>query len=366
MTSLPSAPARPGFLTTLVLSVLVGSTTLAAGQAADSVGRAADTSPLTTLSSSIRENHPSVRAMIVARGNCVAFEYYGKGIGMETQSPMYSVTKSVLSTLVGIAIDEGYLRAGDTLFKIFPEEFDELTDLRAREITVRDVLSKTEGFAENTWHDFNKAVHSSGKPQLWRWMLNRRVEHAGGTHFNYDNVGSDLLSVILSRATRQRAAEYAKRKLFEPLRIDNYTWLSDSEGYLYGEAGLNLTARDMAKIGILYLQHGRWDGKKVVSSSYVQEATSTHNSGGPPLNTPYGYQWWIGKTATGFDAFFAAGFRGQLIYVVPGQDLVIAVASDSATGGSLKLVGEIALPALAQLPATAPCIVELGRSGSSN
>jgi len=146
------------------------------------------------------------------------------------------------------------------------------------------------------------------------------------------------------------------------LDIDSYGWLSDSEGHLYGETGLNITARDMAKIGILYLQHGRWDGKQIVSESYVRESVSAHNSGGPPLNASYGYQWWVGKTTTGLGAFFAAGYRGQLIYVVPEQNLVIAVAADSIVGGSQKLVNDVALPAAAQLSGAAPCIVQLGQS----
>src|SRR4029079_948221 len=168
----------------------------------------------------------------------VAFEYYGRNFGMETQSPMYSVTKSVLSILVGIAIDEGHLRPDERLFEIFPEEFDECTDPRARDITVRDVLTKTEGFAENTWGEFNAA----GKPRLWRWMLNRKVEYRGGTHFRYDNVGSDLLSVVLSRAIKQPAADYAKRKLFKPLDIDSYGWIFDSEGHLYRGTGVESNA----------------------------------------------------------------------------------------------------------------------------
>lgn len=167
---------------------------------------------------------------------------------------------------------------------------------------------------------------------------------------------------MLSRAIKQPAADYAKRKLFEPLHIDNYTWLSDSEGHLHGETGLNVTARDLVKIGILYLQLGRWEGKQIVSESYVRESISAHNGGGPPLNASYGYQWWVRKTAAGPNAFFAAGYRGQLIYIVPEQNLVIAVAADSIPGGSLKLVDDFALPAAARLSGTAPCIVQPGRT----
>jgi CubicO group peptidase (beta-lactamase class C family) len=351
---------RAGFVTALALSVFVGSTAIAAGQAASDAAR--ETASLTNLTARLQEKYPSLRAMVIAQGNCIAFEYYARNIGTETQSPMYSVTKSVLSILVGIAVDEGYLRPDKKLFEIFPEEFDELTDPRARDITVRDVLTKTEGFTENIWGDFNRAPRATGQPQLWRWMLNRKVEHPAGTHFRYDNVGSDLLSVVLSRAIKQPAADYAKRKLFNPLRIDNYTWLSDSEGFLHGETGLNVTARDMAKIGILYLQQGRWDGHQIVSENYVRESISTHNGGGPPLNAAYGYQWWINKTTTGLDAFFAAGYKGQLVYIVPEQNLVIAVAADSIPGGSQKLINDVALPAVAHLSGTAPCIVQLGRS----
>jgi CubicO group peptidase (beta-lactamase class C family) len=355
------ASKRAGFVTALGLSIFVGSTALAAGQAASGAVQEASSLPLTNLSASLQEKYPTLRAMVIARGNCVAFEYYGRNIGMETQSPMYSVTKSVLSILVGIASDEGHLRPDERLFEIFPEEFDEFTDPRARDITVRDVLTKTEGFAENTWSEFNMGPRVSGKAQLWRWMLNRRVEHPAGTRFSYDNVGSDLLSVVLSRAIKRRAADYAKRKLFDPLHIDNYTWLSDSEGHLYGEMGLNITARDMVKIGILYLQRGRWEGKQIVSESYVRDSVSAHNSGGPPVNASYGYQWWVSKTTTGLNAFFASGYGGQLISVFPEQNLVIAVAADAPPGGSRKLINDVALPAAAQLTATAPCIVQLGR-----
>jgi CubicO group peptidase (beta-lactamase class C family) len=357
---------RAGFVAALALSIFVGLTALAAGQAPSNGVPEEHSLPLAGLSASLQEKYPTLRSMVIARGNCVVFEYYGRNLGMETQSPMYSVTKSVLSILVGIASDEGYLRPDEKLFEIFPEEFDEFTDPRARDITVRDVLTKTEGFAENIWAEFNMGPRKAGKAQLWRWMLNRRVEYPAGTHFRYDNVGSDLLSVVLSRAIKQRAADYARRKLFEPLRIDNYTWLSDSEGHLHGEMGLNITARDMTKVGILYLQHGRWDGKQIVSESYVRESTSAHNGGGPPVNASYGYQWWVRRTATGLNAFFAAGYKGQLISVFPEQNLVIAVASDGTPGGSRQLINEVALPAAARLSATAPCIVELGRSKSAN
>jgi CubicO group peptidase (beta-lactamase class C family) len=304
--------------------------------------------PLPSNLSASLERYPSLRALVIARGNCVFFEYYRKDIGRETQSPVYSVTKSVLSILVGIASDEGYLRLDEKLSEVFPEEFDENVDPLARDITVRDLLTKTEGFKDLKDGDFKIFAGASGRPQIWRWMLNRRVEYAQGTHFRYDSIGSDLLSVVLSRAIKQNAAAFARQKLFDRLHIDNYTWHSDTEEYLHGEVGLSMTARDMVKIGMLYLQHGRWGDTRIVSADYVRDSTSKHNEGGSPVRAAYGYQWWINKTGDGLDAFFASGIKSQLIYVIPQRNLVIAVSADSSLpGGSQKFVNDIVMPAVA-------------------
>jgi CubicO group peptidase (beta-lactamase class C family) len=289
--------------------------------------------------------HPQVRALVVARGNCIAFEYYRKNISAETQSAVNSITKSVLSILVGIAIDEGFLRLDEKLSEVFPEEFDENVDPLAREITLRDLLTKTEGFEEGGWGHFKFGAGKSGKPQIWRWMLNRKVEYPPGTHFRYDGVGSDLLSIVLSTAIKQNLADFAKQRLFGPLHIENYTWHSDIEGYLLGEYGLYLTARGMAKIGLLYLRGGRWGETQLVSEKYVQDSTSKHNDGGPPVNAAYGYQWWVKETNP--NAFFAAGLNGQLVLVVPKLDLVMAVSADYSPWGGRKYFSEVVLPAAA-------------------
>jgi CubicO group peptidase (beta-lactamase class C family) len=310
------------------------------------------------LQASLAERTPGLRALVIARGNCIAFEYYRKDIGAETQSPMRSVTKSVLSILIGIAIDEGYLRLDQKLSEILPDAFDENTDSLAGDITVRDLLTKTEGFAETSPGDFKVSEAAPGNERMWRSMLNRRVKYPRGTHFRYDGIGSDLLAVVLSKAIKQDAGDLAKRRLFDPLGIANYTWYADSEGYLHGEIGLHLTARDMAKIGILYLQHGRWGDTQIVSAAYVRDSTTRHNDGGPPLNAGYGYQWWISRNG---NVFFASGRNDQLISVTPKTNLVLAVAADSIPGGTVGFVRNVALPITAELPDPAPCVVEVGQ-----
>jgi CubicO group peptidase (beta-lactamase class C family) len=348
-------------LVAVLVSIFLGPALSAAGQTATNRDRDAGSPPLADLSAHLAEQYPTLRALVLARGPCVFFEYYRKDIGIETQSPVYSVSKSVLSILVGIAVDEGYLRLDEKLSEIVPEEFDEIADPLARDITVRDLLTKTEGFAETGEGDFKMSSPVPGKSQAWRWMLNRTVKYPAGTHFRYDGIGSDLLSVVLSKAIKQSAADFAKQKLFDPLHIDNYTWPADSEGYLHGESGLSLTARDMAKIGLLYLDRGRWGDAQIVSEDYVRDSTSRHNDGGPPVNAAYGYQWWISETNANFDAFFAAGHKSQLIYVVPGRDLVAAVSADSIPGGSPKLINHVVLPAVARLSGPPSCAARFGK-----
>jgi CubicO group peptidase (beta-lactamase class C family) len=319
---------------------------------------AQETKALANPQSDLAEKYPGLRALVIARGNCVAFEYYRKDIGVETQSPMYSVTKSVLSILIGIAIDEGYLRLDQKLSEIFPEAFDENTDPSATDITVADVLTKTEGFADANPGDFNLSGALPRKERIWRSMLNRRVAYPRGTHFRYDGIGSDLLAVVLSKAIKQDAGDFAKRRLFDPLQITDYTWYADSEGYLHGESGLRLTARDMAKIGILYLQHGRWGDAQIVSDGYVRDSTTRHNDGGPPVNAGYGYQWWISKNG---NVFFASGLHGQLISVTPNRNLVLAFAADSIAGGAGGFVRNVVLPIADGLPDQAPCVMQVGK-----
>src|ERR1700678_4455298 len=114
--------------------------------------------------------------------------------------------------------------------------------------------------------------------------------------------------------------------------------ISDAEGHLFGEFHLKLTARDMAKIGALFLQHGRWGDKQIVSEVFVTESTTKQNDGGPPVNAGYGYLWWIARTKTNLAAFFAAGYGGQAIYAVPKLNVAIAVKADNIPGGSQNFI----------------------------
>jgi CubicO group peptidase (beta-lactamase class C family) len=308
---------------------------------------------LAKLSATIAGQYPSVRALVLARGNCIVHEYYAKSSPGE-QWPVHSVTKSVLSILVGIAIDKGLLRLDQKLPELIAEAREGTIDPRAAEITLHDLLTMSSGFDP---HEMAEV------PGVWGssvWMIRRTVKYKPGTHFYYDDEGANLIAIILKRAVGGNIAEFAKNELFAPLQIDRYFWAVLGDGNLPGYGGLLLTARDMAKIGLLYLQQGRWRERQVVSETYVRDSTRKHIDGGEPVHAGYGYLWWTRPTRDGSLAYFASGSQSQLIVNLPDRSLVMALASASSLpGGAAKFISEVVLPAEAALPAGAACIARL-------
>jgi len=351
-------PLRRSFASGLIAVALAGSPGGAAGEAAGP----ATSATLKEVSATLAARYPTLRALVVARGGCVVAEYYRKGVNAQTRSPVYSVTKSVLSILVGIAIDRGLLALDRKLSEILPEAFDRSVDSMARSITIRDLLTMTAGFdpAHGEGYGSRTGVPADAP---WRWMLDRPMKDPPGDHFHYDGPAADLLAIALSRAIGQDAGRFAKQNLFDPLGIKTYTWVADAGGQLIGESDLYLTARDMAKIGVLVLRRGRWGRRRIVSDAYIADATTKHSDGGPPIDAAYGYLWWINKTRANLDAFFAAGIRSQLIYVVPKRDLVVAVAAETIPGGGQSFLDDVILPAEAATPSAAPCLARWSEDG---
>lgn len=301
-----------------------------------------DAESLAELSKTLGENYRSIRAVVVMRGDLPAFEYYRHGTNPDDLLPVHSVTKSVMSILVGIALGQAAFNSLDQhLGDLLPEALAPGVDPRVREVTIRHLLTMSSGF------DPTSIGALPPSARLWAWSLHRPMLDAPGQQFNYDNGASHLLSVILTRAIRQDPRRFAQQHLFGPLGIENYAWLLDDEGNLQGSSGLSLPARDMAKIGSLYLRSGRWNGKQLVPETYVTEATQQHNPGGSPVRAAdYGYLWWITRPPGETAAYFAAGIGGQLIYVVPARDLVIVIAGDASGAGGRRLINQEIVPAV--------------------
>lgn len=294
---------------------------------------------------------PGMRALVIARGDCVVGERYGRGVGPSTRSPVYSVTKSVLSILVGMAIDDGALRLDETLGEALPETRAPSADPRLSQITIRDLLTMTGGFAR----EVNSAPPG---PAIADWLTGSVPTDAPGQRFQYGSRGPNLLSLALSRAEHVGSARFAQQRLFRPLGIADYAWRADGEGRLAGDTDLFLAARDMARLGVLWLHEGQGERARLVSAAYVRQASAPQSAGGPPAGAPYGFLWWVAR-----DGVYAFGDRGQAIYIEPARGVVVAVAADTADrAAGLGFVIDKALPWESAQPASAPCLASLGKA----
>jgi CubicO group peptidase (beta-lactamase class C family) len=262
---------------------------------------------------------PGLVSVLAARHGRLAYERYYRGATGNQPQNVFSVTKSVISTLVGIALARGQLRSLDQrLVSFFPDKVDGDADSDVRTITIRDLLTMTSGYRETSIHFTDDWV---------RTLMNRPVDSTPGTVFSYDDGSAHLLSAILTKSTDLPASTLARRELFTPLGIRVDRWASDQNGLTLGSTGLFLRPRDLLKLGQLYLRHGNWHGRQLVPASWVRE--STRRQIAIPDGYAYGYLWWVNTGPHG--GFVALGFGGQSIAVFPRLDLVIVTTG----GGTL-------------------------------
>lgn len=241
-----------------------------------------------------------------------------------SRGDVHSVTKSVLATLIGIAVDHGQIAGLDrTLPELLPTYAAVIPD-PLRRATLRQVLTMTAGVPDDGARD--RSPMAPGDDGV-RYALTLGPQHPPGAGFVYSTTNSHVLSAVLTQATGVVPLEYARRELFEPLGIDPAPgWETDPQGRQLGGTGLVLNAEEMLALGRLYLAGGVRDGRRLVSAAWVADATTPHvPTGGPVFG--YGYQWWT-TTAGGHRAFAAQGFGGQLVEVVPDLQLVVVVRSD--------------------------------------
>ncbi len=244
---------------------------------------------------------------------------------------MQSVSKSVTSALVGIAIGRGELPAVSTkvtpLFEGFrlPD-----TDARRGEMTLEHVLTMTTGIQWDestvTYTDPANSCANMEKSQDWiRFVLDQPIADAPGSRFVYNSGATELLSYLIWKGTGRHAHEYAAEHLFRPLGITETYWKTTPTGLADTEGGLYLTARDLAKIGYLYLHDGVWEGRRLLPEGWVAASTSPRVDTRPGVerSRKYGYQWWVLPYGTnGRHAYAALGYGGQRLIVVPEHDLI--------------------------------------------
>ena len=284
-----------------------------------------DPAALADVNARVPTETPDLSELLVVRDGVVVFE--GSYGGHDPADPINvrSVTKSVVATLIGIALADGDLDGLDqTVGALIPDRIPLGADPNVANITLGQLLTMTSGLAWDNHTDYQTLIASDDWVGL---TLGLPVVGVPGGTYVYNTGGSHLLSVILEEATGADPLDYATERLFGPLGIEPGDWDRSPQGERIGGFGLELTARDMAKLGYLYLNEGRWDGAQIVPADYVRAATTYQSLGdstGAFAN--YGYQWWVTATGDGYPAYFALGYGGQHIFVVPALDLVMVAA----------------------------------------
>jgi CubicO group peptidase (beta-lactamase class C family) len=286
------------------------------------------------------EQLPNLKSLIVYKNNLVIKEKYFHNGAADSDHDVRSVTKSVMSTLIGIAIDNGFIQSEEQTIGVFLQPFVGNIDSTKANIRIRDLLSMSSGFYSNELVSSSEYNSWISAPNQLLFTLNSPLVSQPGQTFYYNSGASHLLSAILTQATGMSCYSFAKQYLFQPLGISDHNWSTDKRGLNNGAAGLRLTPQDMLKIGILYLNGGIYNNNQVVSRNWITKATTSKITTGTviPFASDYGYLWWNGRSHSR-NYFFANGWGGQFIVIVPELNLIV-VASNEWSGVPSVIAGE--------------------------
>jgi CubicO group peptidase (beta-lactamase class C family) len=287
---------------------------------------------LTEIRSGIYKNIHSI--LIIKSGKLVVEEYFPgreedgqyREYNRNTLHAIHSATKSVNSILVGIAIDQQRVVDVETKASaLFPKYNDLFADQEKDAIRLKHLLSMTAGLSWDEWtfpytdaRNDHVALNQSDDPV--RYVFSRPMVAQPGTRFNYNSGIAIALGEFVRNLSGSPADQFAEQFLFKPLGISNYRWIKYPNGIVQTGGGLYMRPRDMAKIGLLYLNNGRWQGRQIVSEHWIRESITQHAP-----DRDYGYQWWLGRLHSGHRSVFtygAQGRGGQFILVMPDLEMV--------------------------------------------
>ncbi len=337
-----------------------------------------DGQKLLAMMESAREQGLSLHSVLVIRHGYIVLERYFAPYDVDSPHALYSVTKSFVSALVGIAIHAGLITgvnrpvmsyfpngmftgtAASAMMADAPQQQPRPSvrtsspfaagggqaapsrsgPLSRQSITVEDLLTMSSGLGWLEADETYDRMYSSSTDWV-KFVLDNPMAAQPGQAFNYSSGNSHLLSAIIQKASRRNTYDFAQANLFGPLGIKDPDWDRDPSGIPIGGWGLSLTPRDMAKLGYLYLHGGTWGHRQVVPASWVRKSTGPHMR--IDDRWQYGYQWWLDPGRT---YFAAIGRYGQTILVVPGQDLVVVfTAHIDSNDAEVDLAKKYIIPA---------------------
>lgn len=267
-----------------------------------------------------------VSSFLLLQDDRLLFEEYRGRMHAGRPVNIKSASKSILSLLIGIAIEKGYLRSVDqTIGEFFPDFFEVHPDVVKASITIQDLLTMRAGLASTSRANYGAWVISDN----WvDYVLSRALVETPGEEMVYSTGSSHLLSVILTRASGMSTREFARRYLFGPLKISIGGWDRDPQGYYMGGNNLALSPSALLKIGIMVMNRGVYQGRRIVPADWIDESMQIYTrSHFNPYD--YGYLWWQ-RELEGHTVLFAWGNGGQYIFMIPSLRAVAVVTSSPA------------------------------------
>ncbi|WP_442599840.1 serine hydrolase domain-containing protein [Neobacillus sp. D3-1R] len=285
---------------------------------------------LADLFEKLDEINSPLDGLIIIRNGYIVAEKYGYGYGPERSHEINSVTKSFMSAVTGVAINEGYIKSiDDPIFDYFPDRKAENMDDHKKNLTVKDFLTMNSGL---DWGELDK----DRKHQFWsdfestddtvQFVLNKPTDPNLIGKFDYNTGLPHILSAIVQQTTGKKTADYAKEKIFDKIGITTAYW-PEVQGVNQGGYRMEMTPRDMARFGYLYMNNGKWDGQQVVPEDWVKTSMSELIQTGMTGGEHYGYYFWLTTTKDGYKEISAMGDRGQYIVMVPELNLLVVQTS---------------------------------------
>jgi CubicO group peptidase (beta-lactamase class C family) len=274
--------------------------------------------------------------LVFKNGYLVAEDYFHIG-SAEQRVNIHSVTKSITSALVGIALDQGCLSSLDQpMMESFPELADLVRDPRKKQITIRQLLQMRAGYPwEESTKELFELLYAGFRPST---LVDVQLVRDPGTGFEYSNLTSHLLGIIVARACETDLKSFAQEHLFSPLGVEPGFWQQDWEGYYLGYSDLDLSAHDLAKFGLMVLNDGQYEGAQIVPADWVRDSRQIYSENAWKIkvgrnwrDNGYGYQWWSIR-AGDHRYSLAWGHGGQQVVVLDEPDMVMVVTVDPLHG----------------------------------
>lgn len=276
---------------------------------------------------------PRLHSLLISQGDELVFEQYYNGRDPARPANMKSASKSVISALIGIAIDRGIIDSVDVkVAEYFPELIAASEDLGKQQITIENLLTMQSGLESTSNRNYGRWVLSDN----WvEFALNQPLVATPGTRMLYSTGSTHLLSAIITQASGMSAKQFAQENLSSPLGFSMSYWSQDPQGIYFGGNDMEMTPRQMLEFGRLYLNEGVYKNQQVISKAWIEDSHKPRATSPRGQGRFYGYGWWL-RDLAGMQVPVAWGYGGQLIFVVKELNLVIVATSESTPSPSRR------------------------------